>query len=80
MSTSWTPLKMITRKRAESVARELFPDDFHAGDCRAEHGREGQPCRICVTANEAWATRVQGVRNAMLTAFGHPEYRDQNDA
>ena len=80
MSTPWTPLRMITRDRAESVARELFPGDFHAGDCRAEHGREGQPCRICAALNEAWQARVQGVRNAMLTAFGSPEWRDKPDA
>ncbi|MDQ0317766.1 hypothetical protein [Amorphus orientalis] len=66
----WHPGLMVTRKRAARVAAKLFPTDMADGtDCRAEEGREGEPCRICEHNNEQWAQRVRQVRRAMLTAF-----------
>lgn len=68
---AWTPDKMFTRSRVTFVAKELFPDDYHVGDCRDEAGRPGEPCNICARANELWATRVEDTRRAMFKAFGH---------
>jgi hypothetical protein len=68
--SNWTIEKMVTESRALHVARSLFPDDYSdGGDCRAEHGREGEPCRICAARNEAWQARVNEVRAAMIKAF-----------
>lgn len=62
--------RMVTVKRAEYVARSLFPYEFaDGGDCRAEHGREGQSCRICADRNARWQDRVASVRDAMIKAF-----------
>lgn len=56
--------------RAEALARRLFPDDYHDGsDCRAEVGREGQPCRACAERAEAWQARLAQVRTS-LTEVG----------
>lgn len=63
--------RMVTEQRAETVARALFPDDYHDGtDCRAEIGREGQPCSICAMQREAWLERVAKVREAVKEACG----------
>jgi len=52
--------------RAEALARRLFPDDVADGtDCRAEIGREGQPCSACASRNAAWTDRVREVRAAL---------------
>lgn len=62
--------RMITAGRAEKFARLLFPDEIHSGDdCRAEIGREGQPCSICAMQAEAWEKRKADVRAAMIEAF-----------
>lgn len=45
--------------RVAALARRLFPDDYHDGsDCRAEVGREGQPCRVCAGRFADWQARV----------------------
>ena len=55
--------------RAETIARALFPDDYHDGtDCRAEIGREGQPCNACASRRDAWASRVASVHAAITKA------------
>lgn len=56
--------------KTEALARLLFPDEYHEGDCRAEVGREGQPCRLCAEANRQWAERVETVRHAVETVYG----------
>lgn len=62
--------RMVTVGRAERVARALFPGDYSdGGDCRTEHGREGQPCRICADRNAQWQARISEVRMAMIGAF-----------
>ena len=62
--------RMVTEKRAESVARLLFPDEVADGnDCRHERERIGQPCRICADGNAEWQARIAGVRAAMIKAF-----------
>lgn len=54
--------------KAERVALALFPDDFHDGsDCRAEIGREGQPCRACAEKTERWQERIRSVSAALTT-------------
>lgn len=56
--------------RAEALAKRLFPEDYHDGsDCRAEVGREGQPCRICAERAEAWQARLAQV-SASLKEVG----------
>lgn len=55
--------------KIESIARALFPDDYHDGtDCRAEVGREGEPCRHCAYQREEWLKRVASVKAAMEAA------------
>ena len=71
MATTWTPNKMITSKRVYHVAISLFPDDFHEGDCKNEHGRIGEPCSICAEQNAVWKGKLMAVRRAMFEAFGH---------
>lgn len=62
--------RMVTEGRAASVARALFPEDFADGlDCMAEVGRQGKPCYICASRNEAWRVRVAQVRQAIQRAF-----------
>lgn len=62
--------RMVTIDRAESMACQLFPDEYHDGsDCKNEKGREGQPCNICASSREQWLNRVQQVRDAMIKAF-----------
>lgn len=80
MSTPWTPDKMITLKRATYVARKLFPEDFHEGDCLSEIGREGQPCTMCAAANTAWQGRIKQTRATLFGAFGHPDEEAQTEA
>lgn len=66
----WHGGLMVTQGRAVRVASALFPDEVADGsDCRAEVGREGEPCRACAARNAAWADRVREVRRAMLEAF-----------
>lgn len=61
---------IISQRRAIMVARALFPDEIADGsDCRAEHGREGEPCRVCAENNQRWKDRVREVRAAMMEAF-----------
>lgn len=54
------------RKKVEALTRRLFADDFHEGDCRLEHGREGQPCRICEDKNKQWDDRLWEVYHALI--------------
>ncbi len=62
--------RMVTERRAEIIARELFAADYHAGgDCRAEIGREGLPCGICLSQRAAWLERVATVRAAVQKGF-----------
>lgn len=69
-SASWHVGCMVTQGRAAEVAYRLFPDEATDGsDCRAEVGREGEPCRACASRNGAWAARVRETRLAMLAAF-----------
>ena len=64
------PGLVVSQARAAGAAARLFPDMVADGkDCRAEFGREGQPCRICAERNKAWAAKVTEVRRAMLAAF-----------
>lgn len=66
----WHVGLMVTQARAIAVASALYPFEFaDGGDCRAEHGREGQPCSACAYRNEEWKTRVREVRAAMHKAF-----------
>lgn len=56
--------------KAERVTRALFPDNYHDGtDCRAEHDRVGDPCRVCASNLERWHDRIREV-TAALTAEG----------
>lgn len=58
------------RERAEVMARKLFPDDIaDNSDCHNEHGREGEPCRICAEKNLLWRQRILDVHLALLEAF-----------
>jgi hypothetical protein len=71
MAYRWHIYKMITRERAEIVARELalaveIPRD---GDCLAEVGREGLPCRLCARNRMEWRAAVGRVRLALKKAF-----------
>jgi hypothetical protein len=60
----------ISQTRAIRVASALFPDEIaDGGDCRAEVGREGQPCQVCAERNAQWSNRVRQVRFAMMEAF-----------
>lgn len=66
----WHKGLMVTQRRAIAVAKALFPDEAANGtDCRAEIGREGEPCRACADANAQWVERVRQVRQAMIDAF-----------
>jgi hypothetical protein len=61
---------MVTQKRAIIVASALYADEVTDGtDCRAEIGREGEPCHACAYRNQQWQDRVRSVRAAMLKAF-----------
>lgn len=61
---------MITDNQAAIAARELFPDDYADGtDCRAEIGKEGEPCSACAENNRRWNERVEQVRAAMIKAI-----------
>lgn len=67
---SWHVGCMVTQDRAIRVARALYPDEVADGsDCRAEIGREGEPCRACAARNAEWVARVREVRKAMMEAF-----------
>ena len=56
----------LSRETAERIALRLYPDDFHDGhDCKAEHGREGQPCRVCADNRQTWLDRVAAVLEAV---------------
>jgi hypothetical protein len=67
---SWHVGCMVTQDRAITAARLLFPDEVADGsDCRAEIGREGEPCRSCAARNAAWVARVREVRAALFCAF-----------
>lgn len=78
---AWTPGKpsdassyhtgcMVTQGRAAKAAFLLFADQATDGsDCRAEIGREGEPCRVCAERNDQWAERVREVRLAMIETF-----------
>lgn len=67
---SWHVGCMITQSRAIAVTAALFPDEIADGsDCRAEVGREGEPCRLCDARNTQWTERVRQVRKAMMSAF-----------
>lgn len=69
-AASWHVGCMVTQLRAISVATALFPAEVADGsDCKAEDGREGEPCRICAGRNEVWTQRVREVRKAMMDAF-----------
>lgn len=64
--------KLVTRKRAEAIALELFPDDYRADptfDCMMEVDRHGLPCRCCADANKAWQDRIVQVRAAVQKGF-----------
>lgn len=62
--------RMVTRRRVMVVAARLFPDEVTTGkDCRAEIGREGEPCRACADANRRWLRRIAETRLAMMEAF-----------
>jgi len=53
-----------------TIAARLFPDDVADGsDCRAEIGRDGQPCRACAEKNRLWLRRIATTRIAMMRAF-----------
>jgi hypothetical protein len=61
---------IISQRRAIVATRLLFPSDIaDGGDCRAEHGREGESCRVCAENNLRWTERVRQVRTAMMEAF-----------
>jgi hypothetical protein len=61
---------IITEARAISVARALFPGDYHSGiDCRSQIGKKGEPCDICAGQIEYWNILVNNVREAMIEAF-----------
>jgi hypothetical protein len=67
---SWHVGCMVTQGRAHAAAATLYPEEVTDGsDCRAEVGREGEPCRACAAANERWTERVRQVRAAMMAAF-----------
>ena len=66
---AWPKYDMITETRATTVARQLFPEASPVEDCKAEIGREGQPCRICAAHNAEWSAIVTRTREAMLKAF-----------
>jgi len=74
MASTWTPDKMITPQRVAHVARALFAEDYHDGDCRAEHGRVGFPCQSCAYLNAVWSDRLASVRRAMLDSFGYSSH------
>lgn len=62
--------KIVTVKRAVTIAALLFPDEVADGkDCRAEVGREGEPCRLCAERNENWEKRVAQVRESVKRGF-----------
>lgn len=61
--------RMITIERATIVARSLFAEDFHEGDCKNYYETPGKPCPICAERNEQWANRIKTVRTAMMEAF-----------
>ena len=62
--------RIVTRRRAMVAAARLFPDEVATGtDCRAEIGREGEPCRACACANRQWLRRIAETRLAMMGAF-----------
>lgn len=71
----WQPSDMITDQRVDSLARSLFPDDFHEGDCMNESGREGLPCSVCAERNALWLERKDKTKRAMFRAFGFPASR-----
>jgi len=60
----------MTKDYAERVAALIWPEKaFVLGmDCRAEIGREGEPCRICAEADTLWRVRVERVRDALERA------------
>jgi hypothetical protein len=61
---------MIQEDYAERVAALLWPEKATVlgMDCRAEIGREGEPCRICAEADMLWRVRVERVRDALERA------------
>lgn len=62
--------RIVTRRRAMVVAARLFPNDIANGsDCRAEIGREGEPCRACNDRNRQWLRRIAATRIAMMESF-----------
>lgn len=71
MAYKWTIYKMITRERAEAVARALFPDEefLRDQDCMRELWREGPPCRYCAHDRKRWRSIVGKTRLAMKRAF-----------
>jgi hypothetical protein len=58
-----TIYKMITRERAEAVARELFLDDY------LSRRLSGCTCRYCTLDRQRWRSIVGKTRLAMKRAF-----------
>lgn len=59
-------LQAIPAVDPTALAELISPDDFHNGiDCRAEVGREGEPCSICASRARNWKAQVQRVTDAI---------------
>jgi hypothetical protein len=67
----WTTYRMVTRERAEAVARalNLAMEVRRDEDCFSEEGRTGLPCRVCAYNRREWRRQVGRVRLAMKRAF-----------
>ena len=60
----WETSDMITMRRAEAMARKLFPVDWSDGvDCGDS---APQPCWICADRWAGWRALVDQVRTAMI--------------
>ena len=63
----------LNLNQTEQIALALFSGNFHDGsDCRAEYGREGEPCRICADKRERWLQHLADVRKAVSDAEANP--------
>jgi hypothetical protein len=63
MRSPWHVGRMVTRCRAETVARRLYADEvFEEPGC-------GPDCRDCAYQRREWMRRRASVRIAMMRAF-----------
>ena len=62
--------RIVTEKRAAVAARALFPADYKDDtNCRAESGREGKICTVCLDQRMEWLAKVADVREAIMAAM-----------